>query len=208
MEKFEKKVKIWIWVAIIFVIIVLILIVLQYLLVRYKTTLTITSSPDNITVVVNNQGYQTPITIKAIKPGSTRVEAYQDGYDFQVRYVNVKIAQDNQINIKLEKISDAGPVEGAPLDSEPTAQITNLPYKTDHFQIEWDSAYSKYLIVPSIPFVADQSPEDRLAKNWSQYEKYGKEAISWLKSQSVTPTNDNIEWWNQEFWPEGKSIKY
>ena len=207
MDKIEKWKKIVFTGILLFLIFILIAYLIDFYLKR-KTQLSITSEPDKITVVVNNKGYQTPAIIKGVKPGSTRIEAYTDGYQFQVRYIDIKKGKLNQLQILLEKDTESQPTEGAPTEPEPTPQIKNLPYITDHFRISWDSAYNKYLIVPSIPFIPDQSPEDRLAQNWQQYESRGIEAIAWLKKQGVKPTKDNIDWWMQEFWPEGKSIIY
>ena len=100
------------------------------------------------------------------------------------------------------------PEEGAPPKGfkRPVSKI-NLPYSTDHFQVQWDSAWGKYLIVPNIPFDASSSPKDQLKKHWKKYVEYGKEALNWLKSQGVKPTKDNIIWWADEWWPKGAHIK-
>ena len=166
--------------------------------------LDITSEPKNIDVYINNKQYISPTRI-SLKAGTYLVWGSKEGYEVYKQRYTVKSLGRNTLFIKLTPLVTAGPPEGAPLE-EITPKVQNLPHVTDHYRIEWRADLNKYFIIPEIPFNGDANPFDELSRSWPQYETYGKEALAWLKSQGVTPTKDNIEWWGQEWWPAEKSL--
>jgi hypothetical protein len=172
-----------------------------------KTFLKITSEPSRIEIYIGNkrEKYQTPVTIP-MAPGKYTIWGAKTGYETAQQQVAVKRGQTNNLHIQLKKAIE--PPEGAPLNPPTQPKIKNLPFETDHFRVDWDENNQKYLLVPNIPFTAFEAPQVQIKNNWNLYEKYAKEALEWLKKQGVTPTKNNIEWWAEEWWPEGKTISF
>ncbi len=168
-------------------------------------TLNITSEPKNINVYINNKKYASPARI-SLKAGTYLVWGSQEGYEVYKQRVAVKSLGKNNLVIKLTPLVTAGPPGGEPLLGSESPKIQNLPHKTAHYSIQWRADLNKYFIVPEIPFDGDANPYDELSRSWPQYDAYGKEALEWLRSQGVTPTNDNIGWWAEEWWPAGKTM--
>lgn len=183
------------------------IIVVVFLIIYFNRRLnvTVTSNPKEAQIIINNDLKISPAQYK-LKPGTYTIWGAKDGYnEFKQNFKISKNNQEIQINLTPESQTDI-PKEGAPTSAIPENKIKDLPFSNDHFKVSWDSAYGKYLIIPNIPFTFDQNPKDQIKNNWNQYVQYGQEALAWIRQQGVMPTNDNIEWWQQEFWPDGASI--
>lgn len=80
-----------------------------------KTTLELTSEPNDVEVVINNQIYNTPATVE-IDPGKVTVWAFKEGYQEYKKDHNIKKGRKNKIFIQLNKSFEAEPPEGAPIN--------------------------------------------------------------------------------------------
>lgn len=192
-------------IGFIFIVLLIVFLTIMGWIKTAHTVLKIESVPAKIGIVINNQEYETPLNTQ-IKPGTYTIWGFLEGYKTYKKEFKVQSGIENYLKIEMQVETEALPPEGAPTSPEPTPQITNLPYQTDHFKVDWDSAYNKYRITPDIPFTAADSPQNQFKENWNQYEQYGKEALTWIKTQGVQPTEENIEWWGQEWWPEGANL--
>jgi len=86
--------------------------------------------------------------------------------------------------------------------------IQKLPQETDHYRIEFDDARNILLIVPKITIDGDANPTEELARQWPTYEQYANEAVEWMRQQKFEFQSFEIEFWMEDFWPEGKRISY
>ena len=190
------------------IILALIILVLVYFVYSYflLIKIEITSSPDNIEVYIDNKDYVTPMHIK-IRSGKYNIWGVKEGYEIYNQKIEFNRKEKN-LNIVLSLSNEKEPKEGAPIKELPTPQISDLPVETDHFIVRWDSAYLKYLIVPNIPFNKFNAPQYFFETYWVDYEKYAKEALLWIKNKGVTPSQANIMFWGQEWWPAGKTINF
>jgi len=93
------------------VIILIILIIITTTVRNRPVNFTVISEPNNIEIYVDNQRYETPLSIK-IKPGSYTIWGLKEGYAPYKESFQIKKGQDNQLNIKLEQEQE--PPEGAP----------------------------------------------------------------------------------------------
>jgi hypothetical protein len=171
----------------------------------WPTSLAITANPEKIEVYVGVDKVVTTPSKTRVKPGKYDVWALETGYNAFITTIEVKKHRVNKLAIVLTKADE--PPEGASPSPAPTPAIQNLPYSSDHFRIDWDNSLSKYIVVPRITLYFDQSPQEQIQKQWSTYQQYAAEALAWMKKQGITPTDKNIEWWGQEWWPTGASIK-
>jgi hypothetical protein len=86
--------------------------------------------------------------------------------------------------------------------------LARLPQETDHYRIEYDSYYDVLLITPKVSIDGQANPQEEFARVWAEYEQYALEAIAWLKEQQAVLSNFEIEFWGQDFWPDGARISY
>lgn len=192
--------KILIWGGVVLVILIAIIAIVAVLQ-RRPVALTLTSDPSQVDVFINNQTYHTPTTIK-IKPGQYTIWAAKTGYLVYQKDFAVKSFTSNSLKITLQVDPDANVQTGGDV-GQPAPKI-QLPNSTDHFKVDYGpNGGATYLITPNIPFTANDTPENQISDNWQLYVQYGKEALSWLRSQGVSPTSQNIVWWGQEWWPSG-----
>ncbi|MEI6039930.1 MAG: hypothetical protein WCP93_01105 [Candidatus Berkelbacteria bacterium] len=103
-------------------------------------------------------------------------------------------------NIKQAQNSPSKPVT--------LTQLDQFPVENDNFRITYNNQNNTLTIVPKIPFDTTDSPEYFLSTYWKDYTNHGKEALSWLNTHNVNQqfrTNYGIEinWWAQEWWPNG-----
>lgn len=167
---------------------------------KSKTTLSITSDPDKINIIItgSEKTQHTPVTI-SLEPGTYAIWGGKAGYSVFDKNIKVIGNRKNRLLIHLHPVYDPG--EGDPVRTTPL-----LPYTCPHFRIEWDGSIDKYLIVPNIPFNAQQPPQYFFKKYWRQYQSYGVEAIKWMSTNKdivLTRNNSNIEWWGKQWWPKG-----
>lgn len=167
-------------------------------------TITITSDPSNATVYSLKNKCITPCKLK-LPVGDQRLWATKDDYQLVTEYVKIRRFKQNKANLKLEKIIlYQGPEKIDETVKNP--DIANLPYVSDNFRVDWDTQEEKYLIVPVIPDQPEQSFTQQLNDNWQTYELNALAALNWLKKSGVAPTKQNIKFWREEWWPNGKNI--
>lgn len=105
-------------------------------------------------------------------------------------------------------VVDYGKAPGEAIEGAPMPKF-KVPHEAAHFRILWVAEDAgKYEIVPKIPFGGprDQPPQYYLKKYWAQYVRYGREALDWMRTKGVKPTDENITWWAEEWWPKGAKI--
>ena len=185
--------------------IVIILVLLFSYLLMNKGTVVITSDPI-ASVYINNINYSTPLTIK-LSPGKHSIWILKEQYEPYEKQIIVKSLKKTIVRAMLIK-NENEPAEGAPTGTLDESQISSLPYSNDRFSVSWNSSRRVYTITPNIIITNSESlaPQEQMAKQWGLYTQYGQEALVWMKSQGVTPTDKNIEWWGSEWWPIGKSM--
>jgi hypothetical protein len=82
---------------------------------------------------------------------------------------------------------------------------TNLPYKTNDYDIYWDKTSRKIIITPNIG-VGDTSYQRHLIGNWDSYKAKALTAISWIKSKGLKITDNDIDFLDRGLWPDGETI--
>jgi len=104
----------WIYLIIVGLIVILIIFIITSLSGKKQTTLQITSDPENIDVVIDNQRYQSPVTIP-LAPATYTIWGFKEGYNYYKKDIQVKKGKENTLKITLEKLNPAlEPPEGAP----------------------------------------------------------------------------------------------
>jgi len=86
--------------------------------------------------------------------------------------------------------------------------VGKLPHKTDHYRVEFDDYYNQVLVVPLVEIDGDKNPVEEMERVWSVYEQYANEAVAWMKAEGVDFASFELKFWNEDFWPQGKAIKY
>jgi hypothetical protein len=168
-----------------------------------KVTLSLTSDPENISAYINNIQYQTPAEIE-LAPGEYLITASQQGYKNYENKFSLGNTSPQNLKITLEKIN----ITTLPNNSADILKqfaLSNLPYKTNDYSIDWDETTGKISIVPDIG-IGDTSYEEYISIMWDDYQKKALAAISWIKSKGLDVTDNDIEFPDQGLWPTGKSI--
>lgn len=168
----------------------------------------ITSNPTNAEVYgIKNAQCVSPCSLR-LSVGKQRIWVTKDGYELATKDVEVKRFKKTTVDFKLEKAEIyEGPEEDSQEVKEP--EINDLPYQATNFRVDWSETEEKYLIIPNIDMTQDEelTMREKMASQWTKYVQYANEALAWIKTQGVTPTQENIEWWAQEYWPDGASIE-
>lgn len=200
----QSKLKIIIIVTATIVVLVIIFLTIYN---NRKLNIVVTSGPVESNIIINNDLKTSPAHYQ-LKPGTYTIWATKTGYqEFKQDYKITKNNQQINIELSIENQTDI-PNEGVAVSPNPQPQISNLPFVNDRLTVSWDNKLSKYLIVPNIPFTNTESPENQIKNNWSQYEQHAQEALRWIKEQGVQPSNQNIEFWGKEWWPQDKTISF
>lgn len=177
-----------------------------------KVSFEVNTNPTNALFYINDIEYKTPIKIK-ITAGTYRVWVIKDGYQTYEKDVVLEKYKKNKLDIKLFKDEVDEPVEGAPVDYKEITldSLNNLPKESENFIITWKNAERKILITPNIEMSVKDVPTEVIAGNWDKYNQMGKEALGWLEDNGLgavvrEKNGIGIEWWAEEYWPEGKKI--
>lgn len=181
--------------------------VILIILLPIKGKLAITSNPENIQVIINNQTYSTPIIIK-LKKGTYKVTGKKDGYFDNEQTTIIKAFKTTKLLITLSSRKNIEPT-----NSNVPGIVSKFPFENNHFYINWDWDKYSLIIIPNFDFKMGDNPNEVFAKGWSTYEQYAKEALDWLSqnglsSKEIKDKQINIEWWGQEWWPTGKTISF
>lgn len=169
-----------------------------------KGTLEINAKPTEITIAVRKKSYKTPLNI-LLPSGTYLINASKDGFTDQEATIQIKRSQVTKLYFDMISNEVIEPTRY----KIPEA-IHQLPIETSNFRMDWEYDSNTITIVPMLQYGND-NPEIFIKQNWSQYEKFGMEALQWLEDNGIgrkirEENQIRINWWLEEFWSSEASI--
>lgn len=154
--------------------------------------------------LLNGTKLTSPATLKA---GTYTVVAKKNGFYDEADIVTVKPGKTTKIKLELGSRIE-------PTNTSVPEIIGRLPFENKYFYAKYDWEKRQIFIIPTFDdFKMGENPNDKMAKEWPTYERNAKAALCWFNANGLSKARMKVkgislEWYNREWWPEGKKISY